>query len=105
MEFLDFFGKSLHHVSAIAILKSLTEENEMQANAIAKFVKSGHWTKVSELEIMSDSGCFVEERRYIVFSKGPNLELREHLYQGVDAKRRAMEQFEFTKSVIELNVD
>jgi hypothetical protein len=29
MEFLDFFGKSLHHVSAIAILKSLTEENNM----------------------------------------------------------------------------
>jgi hypothetical protein len=32
VEFLDFFGKSLHHVSAIAILESLTEENNMELN-------------------------------------------------------------------------
>jgi hypothetical protein len=34
MEFLDFFGKSLHHVSAIAILKSLTEESTMNTYLI-----------------------------------------------------------------------
>lgn len=75
----------------------------MAQTAIATFAKSGHWVRVSEIEILSLFGTMVEERRYIVFSKAPGKELRQFNYSGVDAKRRALEQFEFAKSTIELN--
>ena len=70
---------------------------------LAMFSKAGHWTKVSEIEILSLFGTMVDERRYVVFSKAPGKELRQFNYSGVDAKRHAMEQFEFIKSTIDLN--
>lgn len=71
--------------------------------AIAKFCKAGHWVQCSEVEVLSPSGLFVEERRYIVFSKAPGKPLRDFLYEGVDAKRCALDQFEWAKSVIGIN--
>lgn len=71
--------------------------------AVAKFSKSGHWVQVSEVEILSTSGMLIDERRYVVFSRAPGKEIRQFNYEGIDAKRRAMDQYDFTKSLIDLN--
>jgi hypothetical protein len=72
----------------------------MRQITIDRFEKSGHVVVIKEIEI---GYPVVESRRHIVFSKAPGSKLKEFAYTGPDSKRLARDQFEWVKSLIELN--
>jgi hypothetical protein len=74
------------------------------AQEIAKFVKAGNMVRVMEVEILSASGFTVEGYRYAVQIKlaGQPL-LDRQTYEGVQAREKALDNFEFRKSLIDLN--
>jgi hypothetical protein len=72
----------------------------MRQNTVERFEKAGHIVVLKEIEI---GYPIVESRRHIVFSKVPGAKVREFAYTSLDSERLARGQFEFIKSLIELN--
>jgi hypothetical protein len=75
----------------------------MRQTTIARHAQNGFTVALKEIEILDMSGLFVAERRHIVFSKVPGKPIKEYPYLGIDSARLARDQFEFIKSLIELN--
>jgi hypothetical protein len=71
--------------------------------AMATFTKNGHGVRLSEITILSPSGCFIEEHRYVVYSKTPGKPIDSALYTGPDAEDKARAKYAAEQSRIERN--